>query len=381
VASTPDAPEPAREALPFWLALLRGPRSGRNRLLELLREFQGPREILETRPSSLAGAGLHPAFVAYIRTPDWSGVEKDLQWLSVDGNRLLTVSEPGYPSRLREIPDPPLGLYVRGDLDVLAVPQLAMVGSRNPTATGRETAFAFAKSLAGCGLGITSGLATGIDAASHQGALAAGGVTVAVTGCGLDRTYPPRHRDLAERIAREGALLSEFPIGVAPRKEHFPRRNRIISGLSCGVLVVEAAARSGSLITARLAAEQGREVFAIPGSIHNPMARGCHALLRQGAKLVEFTDDVLEEIVPAAVGNVPGAGVEPADDAIANLDNEYQALLEALAYEPIAVDSLVRRTGLTADVLSSMLLTLELRGFVTSVAGGFYARTLKSEPT
>ncbi len=222
------------------------------------------------------------------------------------GTRLLPLSDPLYPPLLRQIPDPPIALFVRGDATLLSEPQLAMVGSRNPSVEGRRNAEEFAEYLAKCGLVITSGMALGIDAASHKGALK-GGKTVAVWGTGLDKAYPPRNRELAEEIIAKGVVVSEFPPGTPPLPTHFPRRNRIISGLAVGTLVVEAAKQSGSLITARLASEQGREVFAIPGSIHNPMARGCHRLLRDGAKLVESAGDILEE-TGAAAG--PGHGAQ-----------------------------------------------------------------------
>jgi DNA processing protein len=251
-----------------------------------------------------------------------------------------------------------------------------MVGSRNPSITGRETAHDFARTLAAAGMVITSGLAQGIDTACHQGTLDGGGQTIAVAGTGLDRVYPASNRELAHAIIEAGgALISEFPPGTLPHAGNFPRRNRIISGLSLGTLVVEAALRSGSLITARLAAEQGREVFAIPGSIHNPLARGCHQLIRQGAKLVESAADVLEELAPqlyAALAEMP----EESAPASSELDEEYQALLACIGHETTPVDRLVERSGLTAEAVSSMLLILELQGFVESAAGG-YARTAK----
>jgi DNA processing protein len=251
-----------------------------------------------------------------------------------------------------------------------------MVGTRNPTPAGQETAQEFARHLAGVGLTITSGLALGIDAASHRGALAAGGYSVAVVGTGLDRVYPARHRELAHQIAEQGALVSEFSPGVPPLAANFPRRNRIISGLSVGTLVVEAARQSGSLITARLALEQGREVFAVPGSIHNPQARGCHQLLRQGAKLVETAQDVLEEL-GTLVSYVPQAAMQPDpdSDSLSELDADYQKVLKCIGHEPTSVDTVVERSGLTADAVCSMLLVLELQGFVAATNGGHYCQT------
>ena len=293
------------------------------------------------------------------------------------GQCLLRRGEPGYPPQLEAIPDPPDLLYLRGDAAVLAVPAIAIVGSRRPTPAGRATAFEFARQLALRGLMVTSGLAAGIDAAAHRGALAAGGLTVAVCGTGLDQTYPPGHAALAGEIAARGALVSEFPPGTLPLPHHFPRRNRIISGLALGVLVVEAQHRSGSLITARLAAEQGREVFALPGSIHNPLARGCHRLIRDGARLVETVDEVVAGLQADLFAALPGAVSQPRGrQAISPgpLDRESKILLNACGFEPVDVDTLVRRTGLTAASVASLLVMLELRGEVEPSAGGTYCR-------
>ena len=278
---------------------------------------------------------------------------------------------------LRQSPDPPALLYVRGDATILGEPQLAMVGSRNPTAGGLATAREFASCFANAGLTITSGLALGIDAACHEGALAARGPTVAVLGCGLDQVYPREHQALAERIAAQGALVSEFPPGQKPLPACFPQRNRIIAALSHGTLVVEAAQRSGSLITARLAGEAGREVFAIPSSIHNPLARGCHQLIRQGAKLVERPEDVLAELRISLSAQLLAAelGAPPVGAVGASLlDKEYKILLDALAFEPASVDSLIERTGMNSESIASMLLILELDGRVAPHPGGRYSR-------
>ena len=307
-----------------------------------------------------------------------AAAEQDLAWMQRAGAGLIAISDADFPPLLKQIPDPPVALFVRGDAGLLASPQLAMVGSRNPSVEGRRNAEEFAAYLSRCGLTIVSGMALGIDAASHRGALKAGGPTLAVWGTGLDRPYPPRNTDLAEEIAARGLLVSEFPPGTPPLPTHFPRRNRIISGLAVGTLVVEAASRSGSLITARLASEQGREVFAIPGSIHNPMARGCHRLLREGAKLVESAADILEELAPLLKLELPAAdtaaeGVSAAPPE----DPEYRLLLNSLDFAPTSVDSLVERTGLTPDVVSSMLLMLELQGHVEASPGGRYSRVNK----
>lgn len=298
-----------------------------------------------------------------------------LAW-QAGGRTLLCPDDPRYPPLLRDLPDPPLLLYVLGNVDVLSDPQLAMVGSRNPSPQGRDNAVAFAKALAESGLTITSGLALGIDAAAHEGALAGKGPTIAVAGTGVDRVYPASHRELAHRIvAGGGALVSEFALGTPPMKHQFPQRNRLIAGLSLGTLVVEAALSSGSLITARQALEQGREVFAIPGSIHNPMAKGCHQLIRQGAKLVETAQHVLEELgalIPLTLTAPPTPVENPIDRD--GLDAEQLQLLAEMGYDPVSTDELIARTGFGADVVAGMLLTLELNNVVSAVPGGYVRR-------
>ncbi|HYJ40371.1 MAG TPA: DNA-processing protein DprA [Steroidobacteraceae bacterium] len=326
---------------------------------------------------AFAQLGLTTHTAAWLATPDEALIDSDLRWLESSGTGLLPATSADYPSLLRESPDAPAVLFVRGDVRILGDPQLAMVGSRNPTAGGRATAREFASFFARAGLTVTSGLALGIDAACHEGALAAGGPTVAVLGCGLDQIYPRNHEDLAERIAASGALISEFPPGTEPMPACFPQRNRIIAGLSHGTLVIEAAQRSGSLITARLAGVAGREVFAIPGSIHNPLARGCHELIRQGAKLVERPEDVLCELkISLAAQLVASAPDEPSlpVEGVPTLDKEYKILLDALAFEPASVDSLIERTGMNSESIASMLLILELDGHVAPHPGGRYSR-------
>ncbi|HHJ18029.1 MAG TPA: DNA-protecting protein DprA [Gammaproteobacteria bacterium] len=366
----------------FWLALHRTAGIGARRSAQLLDSFDSPAAIFKATHDQLRSAGVRPDSIDAIRNPDWQAVDRDLAWLEQPDNRLITCRNPAYPPLLKEIPDPPALLFVHGDPDYLRQPQLAIVGSRNPTHNGQALAREFAAHLAACGLTITSGLAAGVDAEAHQGALEAGGTSIAVTGTGLDRVYPAQHRELAHRIAANGALVSEFPPGTAPLAPNFPRRNRIISGLSLGTLVVEAALRSGSLITARNALEQGREVFAIPGSIHNPLARGCHALIREGAKLVETGDHILEELAslvflclsqtetPATSGVAGGTDINPEPDP------EYVRLLDAMGFEPVAIDQLVQRSGLTPEQVSSMLLLLELQDRVVSGSGGRYTRTI-----
>lgn len=368
------------EGVEAWLRLAHAPGIGPATVRRLLDRFGDAAAIATADRRQLSTAGLDAAAIACLHgeTHD-EDIRRDLDWAEGERHHLLPLSDPRYPARLREIADPPPLLYVHGDPEVLAWPALAMVGTRHPTPAGRETAHAFARHLAGSGLVITSGLALGIDAAAHEGALAGGGLTLAVTGTGLDRVYPARHAGLAHRIGESGALVSELPIGTRPTREAFPRRNRILSGLSVGTLVVEAALRSGSLITARLALEQGRELFAIPGSIHNPVARGCHALIRQGAKLVETADDVLEELA-SVLGPFPGteaSGTQP-DTADASpgvsADPDYARLLECMDWEPRGIDELSSCSGLPVGDVASMLLRLEMEGTIHSVPGGLYQR-------
>ena len=367
--------------LPCRLALLRVPGLGSVAINHLLQRYGSA--------SAALSAGADPELPTKVRQalrhPDWDAVRADLQWLNqpqaIPAHHALVPEDAAYPERLREINDAPPVLFVVGDPEVLSQPQLAIVGSRSATRGGLENARAFAEYLAARGLVITSGLAAGIDAAAHRGALTAGGLSVAVAGTGPDRVYPAANRGLAAELVSEGAMVSEFPPGTSPRAVNFPRRNRIISGLSLGVLVVEAAPRSGSLITARLAMEQGREVFAIPGSIHNPLARGCHRLIRDGAKLVETADDILEEMAAhlftaAAAGVSARVSQAPEDDNDSE-DGDYARLREAMGHDPVSLDMLVQRSGLTAEQLSSMLLLMELRGQVESLPGGRYMQVIK----
>ncbi len=357
------------DAIPYWLALNRIKGLGPAHQSRLLERFSDPIEVF--RNPGDAAAGLPAAIGRQLRKPPWREVEQDLNWLDKPGHHLMVRGDTLYPPLLREIAGPPLLLFARGRTELAATPQLAVVGSRNPTPGGVANTRIFAMNLALQGLTITSGLAMGIDSWAHRGALEAGGGTVAVLGCGLDKPYPRRNCSLADEIVTKGGmLLSEFPPGTPPLKDHFPRRNRIISGLSLGVLVVEAAVRSGSLITARLAAEQGREVFAVPGAISNPLARGCHRLLRDGARLVEHSEDILEEL--AWLSPIPVT--HQADESLAAPADDAGELLAHLGFEPMTVDELVSHSGLTPDAVCSMLLVLELQGYVQSLAGGCYAR-------
>lgn len=288
-------------------------------------------------------------------------------WLAEPGHGLLALGDADYPPRLLATADPPLLLWLQGRRELLAAPSIAVVGSRNPTAQGGDNARAFARALAQSGYAIVSGLALGVDAAAHEGALDAGGATIAVVGTGLDQVYPPRNARLAARILAAGGLIaSEYSLGTPVMPANFPRRNRIIAGLSQGCLVVEAAVQSGSLITARLAVEAGREVFAIPGSIHSPQARGCHALIRQGAKLVESAEDMLEELPPLGTPLAP----QPAEAA----PHGQQALLDAMGFDPVSLDALMARCGWPAAELNAALLELELDGQVARLAGQLFQR-------
>ncbi|HRH80729.1 MAG TPA: DNA-processing protein DprA [Thiobacillaceae bacterium] len=360
-----------RDALP-WLALEAIPGLGPETARRLLEAFPDPAAAFFAPHALLAPLVGDRIAAAIARGIDPDAHRASLEWLAAAENHLVPITDAAYPGRLKTLPDAPPWLYLKGDPAWLARPMLAIVGSRNATPQGLRDAQAFAQLLAEAGFVIVSGLAEGIDAAAHEGALAGGG-TVAVVGTGLDRVYPARHRDLAHRVAAGGALVSEFPLGTPPKAGHFPRRNRIISGLSLGVLVVEAALNSGSLITARLAGEQGREVFALPGSIHSALSKGCHLLIKQGAKLVESAADILEElrcILPATEAPHPPAGTDtPGRDTGAE-----DPLLSLMGTEPASLDELLARSGLTVDSLSAMLLTHELEGRIAALPGGRYQR-------
>ncbi|MGE5153433.1 MAG: DNA-processing protein DprA [Bdellovibrio bacteriovorus] len=364
-----------------WLALAAAPGLGPRTIGRLIAHFGDPGAARRAPAQALRELGLKPDAISALSSPDQAGIDRAMAWAEQPQASILTRSDPRYPPLLGEIPDAPPVLFVRGDPLLLAEPQIAIVGSRNPTPQGEQVTRELASRLAGWGLVVTSGLAAGVDGAAHQGALEAGR-TIAVLGTGPDQVYPGSHRDLARRIAATGALVSEYPPGEGPRARNFPRRNRLISGLSLGTLVTEAALQSGSLITARHALEQGREVFAVPGSVRNPLARGCHALIREGARLVEDAEQVLAELAPLLRGLVaapPAAGPEatatlPTPEAGSRLDADYQRLLAAMGFDAIALDELVHTTGLPVQDLSSMLLVLELEGHVSSAPGGRYCR-------
>ena len=330
-----------------------------------------PEQVFSDSPTALTALGLKTNIIAAIQSFDWNLVETDLSWLAQPNNDVITLLDPLYPPQLKETYDPPPLLFLRGNKHLLSRPQIAIVGSRNPSREGRQIAYEFAYSLAQDGFTITSGLALGIDAASHEGALKATGHTVAVAGTGLDRVYPASHKALATEIVTHGVMVSEFPPGTVAKASNFPRRNRIISGLCLGLLVVEAARESGSLITARLALEQNREVFAIPGSIHNPLARGCNALIREGATLVETTEDIFKEL--SQYNQL--YSLKPATNNQTELDLAQQKLLNLVMFSPTSVDILVDESGYSAEVVSSMLLILELYGYISAAPGGGYLRT------
>ena len=339
-------------------------------LVALLRAFGGPEAVLAANPSQRRRV-VPPEIAQSLEAPDEvARFDATLAWLAADGHNLVAWDDADYPPSLLEIGDPPAALFCLGSRDLLRRPAMAIVGSRNATPQGRADAEAFAAALSSAGLTIVSGLAVGIDAAAHRGGLAHAGSSIAVVGTGLDRVYPAANRALAHDLAQRGLIISEYAPGTPARKHHFPRRNRLISGLARGVLVVEATLSSGSLTTARLAGEHGREVFALPGSIHSPFSKGCHKLLREGAKLVETADDILCELKLPPTRAAAAAGVEPE----AEVDNTQRAILSALGYAPMNVDALATRCGLAPAAISAALTALELDGRVALVPGGLWQR-------
>ncbi len=365
---------------------------GGSHLVRLLEQLGGVDGLISSGRDRLQRAGLGDDTIEALHRHDEALLDRDLEWLSCSSHHLLTWDKEEFPPLLRDIPSPPAALFVDGDPNILWLPQVAVIGSRNPTAGGCDNARDFAGELSRQGMTVTSGLAAGIDSIGHSAALDAGKTTVAVMGTGLDRVYPSSSRELAARIRDRGVLVSEFPLGTNAKRSHFPSRNRIISGLSLGVLVIEAGLRSGTLITARMAANQGRDVFALPGSIHNPMAKGCHRLIRDGAKLVETVEEIMQELAPMA-GQLAGElkrqiNLKEADAETPQLDNasgkpqldedpEYRLLWSCLGYDPKPIDSIIEQSGLTAREVSAMLLLLELRGKVEAHPGGAYSRKIR----
>ncbi len=372
-----------------WLGLVLARGLGPKRMAALEAALGSPADWIDASNEQLAAAGLDQKLIAALREPDEALVACCLDWLAHERHFLITRDDALFPPLLKRIPDPPAALFAIGDPGCLVHPQLAIVGSRNATPGGLDHARSFAGTLARAGFVITSGLAAGVDGAAHQGCLDAGGRTIAVAGTGLDQVYPARHRKLAHAIADNGLLLSLFPPGTGPLAGNFPARNRIISGMSLGTLVIEAGLRSGSLITARLASEQGRDVFAVPGSVHNPQARGCHRLIRDGAKLVETAEEVADELAPlarqlaeeiehllapSAAKDFSSPLDEGAESPHIEKDPEYRRLLDAVGFDPTPVDEIIQRSRLTPAAVSSMLLMLELDGRVSAHAGGRYSR-------
>jgi DNA processing protein len=363
-----------RDEFSAWLRLLETPGVGREAARALLARFGSPDAVLGA--STAARGAVVPATIAsaLATAPETFEARLAVAWQWLQGGDeprdAVVVGDPRYPAALLASSDPPLLLYVRGRIALLQLPALAIVGSRNPTAQGLENARAFAAHLSSVGWVVVSGLALGIDGAAHEGALAAGGATIAVVGTGLDIDYPPRHRALAGKIAGTGLVVSEFAVGTPALAANFPVRNRIIAGLARGTLVVEAAVQSGSLITARLAAEAGREVFAIPGSIHSPQSRGCHALIKQGAKLVDSAADIVEELEPLRTDRTARSHARATPPPTMPKD----PILDALGFDPITLDALIARTGTSAAELSARLLELELQGRVARLPGQLFQR-------
>ena len=360
------------ESLASWLRLALVPGIGGGTQRKLLAAFGLPDQVFTADREALREIVGEKASKLLLDTDNAAVVASALEWASGDGQSVLTLGDPEYPQYLLEIPDPPILLYVRGRLELLNRQVISIVGSRSPTPQGIQNAESFAAAFADAGLVVASGMALGIDAAAHRGALSVDGDTIAFVGTGIDRIYPARNRDIALEIGARGCMVSEFPIGTPVSAANFPRRNRLISGVSRGVLVVEAAVESGSLITARLANDQGRDVFAIPGSIHSPQSRGCHQLIKQGAKLVETAQDVLEEI--------GWRGATMTEQFVENTGQgddlkDAGGLLSLLGYEPCGLDELAARSGMSTDALAVTLLHLELDGHVACLPGGRYQRT------
>ena len=367
-----------------WLIILNAPSIGGASLIGLIESFGGISAVVNASEHDLVRRGAPKAAATAITQPDEAKIDSDLQWLSQDNHHLLCWDDDSYPSLLKRINGPPAALFIDGDPGCLWQPQIAIIGSRNPTAGGIDHAHDFSRTLSRQGMTITSGLASGIDTAAHTAALDAGGLTIAVNGTGLDRVYPASSRLVAERIRHSGAMISELPLGSPPRRQHFPSRNRIISGLSLGVLVIEAGLNSGTLITARKAAEQGRDVFALPGSLHNPMAKGCHRLIREGARLVETTSNIMQELGPVATELQMDIRqqLERAEDAEQSVaqepglleDADYKSVWQLLSFDPKAIDIIIQQSGLSSREVSSMLLMMELKGLVKKQGHGRYTR-------
>ncbi len=363
----------------LWISLSTVHGLGAQTFCLLLKTFGSPANVYAATTKQLKEVVSDKIATAIAQGINEQAIADASQWLSNSNNHLVTLADPHYPKALLEITDPPPFLYAKGNLTLLSQASIAIVGSRNASVQGEKNAEAFAHDLCGYGLCIVSGLALGIDAAAHRGALKANGATIAVVGTGLDIVYPAKHRDLAHQIAESGLIISEFALGTPSKPQNFPKRNRIISGLSMGCLVVEANLQSGSQITARMAAEQGREVFAIPGSIHSPMSKGCHQLIKQGAKLVDCLQDIVEDLglSQLALNTTTLSNITSTNDAsitASQASSTNNSLLSIMGFEPISLENLVRLSHLTVSEVSSMLMLLELEGRVASLAGGQYQK-------
>lgn len=405
-----DDTQPDPNDLTLWLTLVHTRGLGPKLLHKLLTGLGTADAIVGCSDSKLRSIGLPAKVITALRSVDQARIDTDLQWLAeADDRHIITLDSGKYPKQLKEIADPPVALYLRGDPQVLQTPQIAVVGSRKPSRSAEQHAYKFSRELAEFGITITSGLAHGVDGQAHRGALNAEGLTVAVTATGLDRVYPAQHQSLAHEIAASGVILSEFPIGTNPLPAYFPRRNRIIAGLCYGTLVVEAALKSGTLTTAGHATEQSREVFAIPGNIDNPQARGCHALLRAGATLVETTADILQQLAPllpttleftddnTSSSQIPPSGGAPSEDQSAITSpqppeptspalvvtppqsnrpkSKSDMILAAFEHDPQSLDEIVERTGYDIVTVTNLMLDLELDSLIEAVAGGKYILT------
>ncbi len=356
----------------YWLALSQLSISG-NKLLQFFDHHDSIERLFGLSETQLQSYGFRQGLAHKLEKTNWDKVEQDQDWFDQDNKHLIPITSNDYPSLLKETSGAPAFLFCFGNKALLNQHQIAIVGSRNPSPQGKTNAQQFASSLAKAGAVITSGMALGVDGFAHQAVVDAKLATIAVTGTGLDRVYPAKHKALAEQIVETGALVSDFALGTGVRSTNFPARNRIITGMSLGTLVVEAAIKSGSLISARLATEQGREVFAIPGSIHNPLAKGCHRLIKQGAKLVETAEEIIEELQALALWQLEAQQTNAQTPASSEfeLDSDYQALLAQIDYDTTSIEQIIQRSGLEIEVVSHMLLLLELNNHIASVAGGY----------
>ena len=365
-----------------WLVVSQAPGIGTIKFHKLLDQIGQPEEILKATTQELHKAGLDEKAIRFIRNPPSDKITPSLSWLEAPSHTIRTLRCQQYPGKIKEIKDAPPLLYIKGDENLLKEPQIAVVGSRQPTPGGQANAKKFSREIVEAGLLVTSGMASGIDSVAHETALANQGTTVAVIATGPDKIYPAKNKSLAEHIAEQGVLLSEFPVGTEPVRANFPRRNRLISALSFGVVVIEAGIRSGALITARLAAEQGKDVFAVPGSIQNPQARGCHHLIQQGAKLVQKTEDILLELQPQLErylrkkedGKTKRKESDDAEQNQTGLSDMHVVILEAMGYDPVDIDTLAMRCRLPVQTVSVALLTLEIENYVGE-DNGVYTRT------